>query len=103
MAGFLKDNRAFCKYICPIPTIQKLLSRFSLLKIEINNKKCSDCGICEKNCPMDIKLLSYKNINKRVMSTECILCTTCTSVCPKKAVGISTKLDCSIDEKIRYK
>ena len=33
MAFILKDNRAFCKYVCPITVFLKATSRFSLLKI----------------------------------------------------------------------
>ncbi len=33
MAFTLKDNRAFCKYVCPITVFLKATSRFSLLKI----------------------------------------------------------------------
>lgn len=102
MAFVLKDNRAFCKYLCPIPVLQKILSRFSLLKIEIDQEKCTGCGLCEKSCPMDIKLLTYKDNNKRVLSTECILCTTCSSICPTNAVDISIKFDCSNKEELRF-
>ena len=73
LAGFLKDNRAFCKYVCPIPTFQKILSRFALLKMSIDPEKCTECGLCEKNCPMRIELLQYKKESKRVLSTECVL------------------------------
>jgi ferredoxin-type protein NapH len=55
------NNRAFCKYVCPVPVLQKITSRFSLLKVKIDPAKCVDCGMCEKVCPMDVKLLEYKN------------------------------------------
>ncbi|UXM84414.1 4Fe-4S binding protein [Methanococcus aeolicus] len=93
LAFAFKDNRAFCKYLCPIPPIQKILGRFALIKISIDNDKCVDCGLCEENCPMDIKLLDYKNENKRILSTECILCSTCSSVCPKHAIDTKIKFD----------
>jgi ferredoxin-type protein NapH len=93
LAGLFKDNRAFCKYLCPIPTFQKILSRFALLKVSIDPQKCNICGLCEKNCPMGIKLLQYKDENKRVLSTECILCTTCANVCPQKAINMTFKFD----------
>ena len=32
LAALLRDNRAFCKYVCPIPVFMKIGSRFSLLK-----------------------------------------------------------------------
>ena len=93
LAFVFKDNRAFCKYLCPIPPIQKILGRFALLKVSIDEDKCVDCGLCEKNCPMDIKLLDYKRENKRVLSTECILCRTCSAVCPKQAINEKPKFD----------
>lgn len=93
LAIIFKDNRAFCKYICPIPVFQKITSRYAIMKIEINREKCIDCGLCEKNCPMNIKLLSYKEAHKRISSTECIMCTTCIEVCPRRAVSITNKID----------
>ncbi|MGL1893628.1 MAG: 4Fe-4S dicluster domain-containing protein [Spirochaetaceae bacterium] len=93
MAFVLKDNRAFCKYLCPIPVFQTLLSGFSLLKVEIDSNKCTECGLCEKNCPMDIQLLEYKRNNKRITSTECIICNTCENVCSFNAVNLTFKLD----------
>ena len=102
MAFIFKDNRAFCKYLCPIPPIQKILGRFALLKVSIDKDKCIGCGLCEKNCPMDIKLLDYKNKGKRVLSTECILCTTCLNICPKDAININPKFDFGEDI-LKYK
>lgn len=93
LAFWLKDNRAFCKYLCPIPVLQKIGARFSLLKIKIAADKCTNCAICEKNCPMDIKLLEYKQKGTRVISTECIMCVSCISSCPHQAVDLTFGLD----------
>ncbi|XRO77854.1 4Fe-4S binding protein [Methanocaldococcus sp. 10A] len=30
-AFIFKDNRAFCKYLCPIPIIQKIFGRFCII------------------------------------------------------------------------
>ena len=38
LAVVLKDNRAVCKYVCPIPVFQKIGSRFSLMKINIKRE-----------------------------------------------------------------
>ncbi len=93
LAAILKDNRAFCKYLCPVSVIMKIASPLSLLKIEIDKEKCRDCKLCETNCPMNIKLLAYKNRNERTLSSECILCTTCIDACPFDAIGVTFKLD----------
>jgi len=38
-------------------------------------------------------LLSYKNEGKRILSTECIICSTGANVCPKGAIKMTMKFD----------
>jgi ferredoxin-type protein NapH len=101
LAFALKDNRAFCKYLCPITVILKLTSRLSLLKIEGDRNKCIRCGKCTKNCPMDIDVLEYVKQGKRVLSTECIFCLTCTTVCSENILDATFKLDIGGKELIK--
>jgi len=61
LAFALKDNRAFCKYLCPITVILKITSRFAFLKIAGNKVNCTQCGACTKACPMDIDVMEYVN------------------------------------------
>ena len=93
MAFMLKDNRAFCKYLCPITVIMKLTSRFALLKIKGDQHKCTQCGVCNNKCPMDINVMEYVKNGKRVLSTECIFCLTCISFCPEKILKESINMD----------
>lgn len=93
LAAILRDNRAFCKYVCPIPAFMKVGAKFALLKNEIDPKKCIECKACEKRCPMQIKLMDYKKAGTRILSTECILCQTCESVCPNDAIQMTFKID----------
>lgn len=93
LAFALKDNRAFCKYICPIPTLQKIPARFALLKIAGNAEKCTDCGACNKMCPMDINISGYIQKGQRVLSSECIMCQECINVCAKDALFTNFGVD----------
>jgi polyferredoxin len=93
LAYKLKDNRAFCKYVCPIPVLQKFPSRFSVLKVEGSAEKCTGCGACDKMCPMDIQISQYTQSGQRVLSTECILCNECVDVCAQDALKISFGFD----------
>lgn len=86
LAYFLKDNRAFCKYVCPITVFLKPTSYFSLIRIKVDKNKCVDCGVCTQKCPMDVDLLD--NARSRENGTECILCTECIKNCPKNAVKL---------------
>jgi ferredoxin-type protein NapH len=98
LAFALKDNRAFCKYVCPITTFLKATSRFSMLKISGDVSKCTNCGACEKVCPMDIRITGYIRNGQRVLSTECIFCLECENVCPKGALESSWGFDCGRHE-----
>lgn len=93
MAFVLKDNRAFCKYLCPITVILKVTSRFALFKMEADKTKCNDCNACTRACPMDINIPEYAKKNQRVVSTECISCLTCSTVCPQEAISMTFKWD----------
>ncbi len=93
LAYALKDNRAFCKYVCPVSVPLKVTSRFSLLKIGGEVAKCNDCGACVKTCPMDVRIPEYILNGQRVLSTECSLCQTCITVCARDALKLSFGFD----------
>ena len=93
LAMILKDNRAFCKYICPIVVFMKIGSRFSMIKVKKTLDNCTNCKLCEKKCPMDIEITKYIRENKRVSSSECIICHTCISTCPQKTLKLSFGFD----------
>lgn len=78
------DNRAFCKYICPITVFLKPMSRFALFRVKCDKSKCVSCGKCRKVCPMDVD--PTDNTGNRKNGTECILCMECVKNCPKKAL-----------------
>lgn len=84
LAFLFKDNRAFCKYICPITVFMKPMSYFSLFRVKCDTSKCISCGKCKKVCPMDVDITD--NSRKRKNGTECIMCFECTKVCPKKVL-----------------
>ncbi len=84
LAFLFKDNRAFCKYVCPITVFLKPMSYFSLMRVKCDREKCISCGRCKKVCPMDVDVTD--NSRKRKNGTECILCMECVKNCPKNAL-----------------
>ena len=101
MAYALRDNRAFCKYLCPVAVALKTTSRLSMLTIEADRAKCTECEACVKMCPMDIQLLDYIRKGQRVLSTECMLCQTCITVCAEDALKVSFGFDHGGKEPVR--
>lgn len=86
LAVILKDNRAFCKYICPVTIFLKPASYFSVMRIKCDKEKCISCHKCQRNCPMNVDMTD--NSRKRKNGTECILCMQCMENCPKKALHL---------------
>lgn len=84
LAFAFQDNRAFCKYICPVTVFLKPMSYYSLLRIRCDKDKCVSCGRCKRVCPMNVDVTD--NSRKRVNGTECILCMECVRNCPKDAL-----------------
>ncbi len=100
LAFALRDNRAFCKYLCPIIVPLKAASRFSLIKIGGTREDCNACGTCMDSCPMDIDIPGYIRDRGRVLSTECIFCQTCVNSCPKGVLRITFGLDTGYKERL---
>jgi polyferredoxin len=101
LAFALKDNRAFCKYVCPITVFMKPASTLSLLKIDGSSGECIRCASCSTACPMDIDVMEYVANSERVLSTECILCQTCTTVCPVNILETSFAFDVGGKDRIQ--
>ena len=86
LAFLFKDNRAFCKYICPVTVFLKPMSYFSYIRVKCDHSKCIKCNKCVKNCPMNVDMLD--DSRKRKNGTECILCGNCINGCPKNALKL---------------
>ena len=84
---FLWGSRFFCRTVCPIGGLLQLYSKFSFLKIKIDQDKCTDCSACSKNCQMDVKIDTYIKAGKTsIKDGDCIVCGDCIDICPKKAL-----------------
>lgn len=84
LAFTFRDNRAFCKYICPVTVFLKPMSYFSLFRVTCDKGKCVSCGRCAQVCPMDVDVTD--NSRSRKNATECILCMECARACPRGAL-----------------
>jgi polyferredoxin len=91
LAFALRDNRAFCKYLCPVAVPLKAGARWSLMKIGGDAAQCHECGACERICPMDVPVREFVRNGRRVESTECILCQTSVHACPRQALSITLR------------
>jgi ferredoxin len=78
----LTKGRLYCNMICPVGTLLGLFSKLSVLRIKIDESKCSKCGLCSVRCKSScIDFLKYD-----VDVSRCVNCFNCVSVCPDKAI-----------------
>jgi nitroreductase/NAD-dependent dihydropyrimidine dehydrogenase PreA subunit len=63
-----------------------------MLKFEVRQEKCTRCGLCAKDCPVNIIDLKtgYPRIEAGKVNT-CIRCQHCLAICPTAAVSILGK------------
>ena len=67
LAFVFKDNRAFCKYICPATVFLKPASYFSFLRVKCNHDLCIGCQKCIHVCPMDVDMLDDSRKRKKTL------------------------------------
>ncbi|HII72623.1 TPA: 4Fe-4S binding protein [Candidatus Woesearchaeota archaeon] len=84
-------SRSFCHHICwmsPFMIIGRKagnLLKTTSLRLRSDKKRCIDCLICNKNCPMSLDV--HKMVKDGNMENpECILCFNCIDNCPKKVI-----------------
>ena len=94
LAFYFQDNRAFCKYICPVTVFLKPMSYDSLLRIKCDKSKCISCGKCKRVCPMDVDITD--NSRKREIGTSCILFCTYSGITLSAGIGADCRKNRSL-------
>ena len=82
--------RFYCRYFCPYAGIASVISDYSFLKLARNPVKCvgrADCGICEKVCPKQIRILD-EPFEFFTGKGECNFCMKCKEDCPYDAINV---------------
>lgn len=72
--------RPFCRYLCPLGAIYSVFNPIALYRFSVDQHACTQCGACQKACPMDIP------VHKTPNSPECIRCGKCKAACPHGAI-----------------
>ncbi len=87
LAYLFQKRRAFCLVFCPVSLIMKVPSSIGIIRKNPSGEKCTECGACNKACPMDVDVMGYIHQGRKIHSTECILCQRCKNVCPVSAIA----------------
>jgi len=74
--------RFWCR-ICAIGALTGYFNRGAILTIEKSQRKCTSCGTCARNCPVDIKMVYTERGRPVVTDPQCQFCLTCLEDCPE--------------------
>ncbi|MBC8316779.1 MAG: 4Fe-4S binding protein [Desulfobulbaceae bacterium] len=77
-------SRPFCRVGCPLGAFYALFSRVKLVKLQLDEAKCTQCEACHHVCPMGVKF------NESPNDAECISCMACMNkACRFDAISLS--------------
>lgn len=84
VVGFLscRSGRTYCNNICPVGSLLGLLSRCSAFKVQIDEDKCTGCGLCGKKC----RASCIDTANHKVDYSRCVDCFDCLENCAQGAI-----------------
>lgn len=82
LVWMVHTGRPFCRFVCPLGAIWSPFNRVSTLHIAYDSSSCTDCGACDRACPMSIA------VRQELGCRRCIRCMECVRVCPSAALRL---------------
>jgi polyferredoxin len=74
--------RFWCRVLCPLGAFLGVLSRFALVGMEKDHKKCTDCNLCLVHC----QGADSPQGGVKWQQDECHMCMNCESACPEDVI-----------------
>lgn len=85
LLGF-RIYRPFCRFVCPYGVLLGCLSAVSLKRRHIDPSPCVQCGMCEKECPVQAITRDPSTGEYSISHYHCIQCNRCSSRCRKDGI-----------------
>lgn len=76
-------KRPFCRFGCALGAMFGLFNKFTFFRIQVDEKRCTECYICQNVCPMGIEIFKHPD------SLDCIKCGRCIKACPQGALAFN--------------
>jgi polyferredoxin/formate hydrogenlyase subunit 6/NADH:ubiquinone oxidoreductase subunit I len=80
--------RFWCRVLCPLGALLGLFSRFTILKLENYEERCTGCHACTVSC----QGAAEPEPGKEWESSECLMCFNCFNSCPEEALAFRFKV-----------
>lgn len=87
LVQFRYKKRTWCTSLCPIGTIQGVVSSSTAASPVIDAERCTQCGACTTSCPLPVEL-APPNVSK-VDPGKCLQCQACLKACQFQAIEMN--------------
>jgi ferredoxin-type protein NapH len=87
---FILKN-GWCGHICPLGGFYSTLGKFSLIRVDHDEEKCTICMKCKEVCPENQVLFMVGKSSEQVLMGECTNCGRCVEVCDDDALNFSIR------------
>lgn len=84
-------KNGWCGHICPLGGFYSIVGRFSLIRVNHQEEKCTLCMKCKEVCPENQVLFMVGKSSQQVLSGECTNCARCIEVCDDDALNFSLR------------
>ena len=84
-------KNGWCGHICPLGGFYSAIGKFSLIKVDHDVEKCTECMACKEVCPESQVLWMIAKESKLVLSGECTSCARCIEVCNDDALNFKIR------------
>ena len=86
LLGMAREPRFFCRFLCPMGAVFRLLPIFPWAILRRDRSQCGkSCSACTKNCPVEVSLGDGGN------AADCIRCEQCRGICPRGNISTGKK------------
>lgn len=86
LVGMAWEPRFFCRFLCPMGAVFRLLPIFPWAILRRDRSQCGKgCSACTKNCPVELSLGEGGN------AADCIRCEQCRGICPRGNISTGTQ------------
>jgi len=84
-------KNVWCGHVCPLGGFYSLVGKYSLIRINHEEEKCTLCMKCKDVCPENQVLHMIGKSSEQVLSGECTNCARCIEVCDDDALNFSLR------------
>ena len=78
--------RPFCRFVCPYGVLLGGFAQVALTRRRIEPSRCVQCGLCEKQCPVQAITRDAQSQEFRISAYQCLQCNRCSSICRKNGI-----------------